>query len=92
METEIIGLVIISLSFAVMMGCIWLLGRHVVVLQNQLRETTREYKMCKAAMDGDYGTARTLRGISSAGAKKEPAQPEPEVKPPPPGAVFTQHG
>lgn len=73
--------------------CIWLLQRQILALQRELRDTTREYKTCQAAKEGDYGTVRTLRPLSKkalAGVKQKSEEAEPEIEYS--GLTFTQHG
>lgn len=89
---EIIGLIAVCLPYPVLLTLIWILGRERAKLQQDLRETTREYKLYQASVNKDYKTAGILRN-SFAGVKNEPVASEPEEeKIPPPGTVLTQVG
>ena len=82
METKVINILIIviaSLSFSSLLGCVWMLMGHINKYTNQLREIVREYKTYQAAVAGDMGVVRTMKSVYAGVEKKnKPTAPEPE--------------
>ena len=92
MNIDTITIIIaIGINYALLVGLIWNANRQILSLNNQLQGLMREYKICKASMDGDYKTAGILRNISRNGVIEESPIPA-ENKEEPPGSTITQRG